>query len=312
VKLKELQMRLTHNAAALAALAGLSLAGAPAFAQAPASPPAKPAAAPQPPADPVLAKVNGQDIRMSDLNAIAQSLPPEARQLPPQQLVPQLLDQAIQGKALVIEAKKEKLDQEPIVAHAMAFASDRALEQAMVSREVGPTLTEDKIKARFDKDYAGKPGEEEVHARHILVKTEQEAKDIIAQLKAGADFAALAKTKSTDPGASNGGDLGFFKAGDMLPEFSAMAFSLKPGEISPTPVQTRYGWHVIKVEERKTDPAPTFEQLHDQIRQQLIEEGITATLSKAVAQVKVERFNFDGTPIKPEPAAPAAAKPAKP
>ena len=303
-------MRLSYNAVALATLAGLTLACAPAFAQAPA--PAKPAAAAQqPPADPVLAKVNGQDIRMSDLNILAQSLPPEARQMPPQQLLPQLLEQAIDGKALAFAAKKDKLDQDPVVARAMSLASERALQSAMVAKEVGPTLTEDKIKARFDKDIAGKPGEDEVHARHILVKTEQEAKDIIAKLKGGADFAALAKDKSTDPGAANGGDLGFFKMADMLPEFSAMAFSLKPGEISPTPVQTRYGWHVIKVEERRQQPAPKLEEVHDQLRQDMIAEGINNAVAKAMAQVKVERFNFDGTPIKPAPAA-APAPASKP
>lgn len=305
-------MRLSHNAVALATLAGLTFAGAPAFAQAPATPPAKPAAAaPQPPADPVLAKVNGQEIRVSDLNALAQTLPPEARQMPPQQLLPQLLEQAIGGKALAVAAKKDKLDQDPNVARAMAAASERVLETAMVQREVGPTLTEDKIKTRYDKEISGKPGEEEVHASHILVKTEQEAKDIIAKLKGGADFAALAKEKSTDPGAANGGDLGFFKAGDMLPEFSTMAFSLKPGEISPTPVQTRYGWHVIKLQERRQQPAPKLEEVHDELRQELINEGINNAIAKAVAQVKVERFNFDGSPLKPAPAA-APAPAAKP
>ena len=129
---------------------------------------------------------------------------------------------------------------------------------------------------------------------------------IITKIKAGADFAALAKEKSTDPAAANGGDLGFFKAEDMLPEFSTMAFSLKPGEVSSKPVQTRYGWHVIKVEERRQQPAPTFEEVHDQLRQQMIEDGINKTVTAARAQVKIERFNPDGTPVRaPEAAAPA-------
>ena len=300
-------MRLSHHAVAYAALAGLMLASMPALAQAPAAAPApaKPAAAPLP-ADPMLAKVNGQEIHLSDLNILAQSLPPEARQLPPQQLLPQLLEQEIDGKALIVAAKKEKLDQDPLIAKTMSIASERALQSALVSREVGPSLAEAKIKAKYDADIGGKPGAEEVHARHILVKTEQEAKDIIAKIKAGADFAALAKEKSTDPAAANGGDLGFFKAEDMLPEFSTMAFSLKPGEVSSKPVQTRYGWHVIKVEERRQQPAPTFEEVHDQLRQQMIEDGINKTVTAARAQVKIERFNPDGTPVKaPEAAAPA-------
>ena len=300
-------MRLSHNAVAYATLAGLALAAMPALAQTPAASPAqaKPATAPMP-ADPLLAKVNGQEIHLSDLNILAQALPPEARQLPPQQLLPQLLEQAIDGKALIVAAKKEKLDQDPQVARAMTIAAERALQSALVSREVGPSLSEAKVKAKYDADNGGKPGAEEVHARHILVKTEQEAKDIIAKIKGGADFAALAKEKSTDPAAANGGDLGFFKAEDMLPEFSTMAFSLKPGEVSPKPVQTRYGWHVIKVEERRQQPAPSFEEVHDQLRQQMIEDGINKTVTAARTLVKIERFNPDGSPVKlPDAAAPA-------
>ncbi len=296
-------MRLTSTAMAFATLAGLTLASGAVLAQPkPATPPA--AAAQQ---DPILAKVNGADIRLSDLNVLAQQLPPEARQLPPQQLIPQLLDQAIDGKALLALAKKQKLDQDPIVSKTMQAASDRALQTALIQREVGPTLEEAKIRAKYDHDIAGKPGEEEVHARHILVKTEAEANDIIAKLKAGADFATLAKEKSTDPAAASGGDLGFFKSADMLPEFSAVAFSLKPGQYSDKPVQTRYGWHVVKVEERRTAPAPTYEAVHDELRQQMIQDGINKAVGTARAAVKIERFNPDGSPLTAAKPAPAPA-----
>jgi peptidyl-prolyl cis-trans isomerase C len=190
----------------------------------------------------------------------------------------------------------------------MTSASDRALQSALIQKEVGPSLDESKIRAKYDAEYAGKPGEEEIHARHILVKTEAEAKDVIAKLKAGADFATLAKEKSTDPAAASGGDLGFFKSGDMLPEFSATAFSLKAGQYSDKPVQTRYGWHVVKVEERRSAPTPAYEAVHDDLRQQMIQDGITKTVVAARGLVKVERFNPDGSPMAPAPAA-APAKP---
>ncbi len=304
-------MRLTRTIVALATLASLPLAAPAAFAQA--APPAAASAAPAKPADPVLAKVNGADIRLSDLAALAQNLPEEARQLPPAQLYPQLLDQAIDGKALVTLAKKEKLDTNPDVARAMAQAAERMLQSALVSREVGPTVEESKIRARYDATIAGKPGEDEVHARHILVASEDLAKKLIAELKAGADFATLAKSNSTDPGAASGGDLGFFKSTDMLPEFSVAAFALKTGQVGETPVQTRYGWHVIKVEERRQAPAPTYEQAHDELRQTMISDGITKLLVNARTLVKVERFNADGTPVKTTdtatPPAPQTAKP---
>jgi peptidyl-prolyl cis-trans isomerase C len=180
----------------------------------------------------------------------------------------------------------------------MQAASDRALQSALISQEVGPTITEDAIKARYQKDVAGKPGEEEVHARHILVPSEAQAKKIIADLNGGADFIALAKANSTDPAAASGGDLGFFKAGDMLPEFSVAAFALKPGEFTQTPVQTRYGWHVIKLEERRNQPAPTYEQAHDELRTAMINEGINKVIAQAKTLVKVDRFNSDGSPMK--------------
>ncbi len=308
-------MRLSRTAVALVTIASLSPVIRPAHAQSAPAPTAAPAA-PARPADPVLARVNGADIRMSDLSVLAQNLPEEARQLPPAQLYPQLLDQAIDGKALVALAKKEKLDTNPDVARAMNLAAERTLQSALVSREVGPSVEEAKIRARYDKDIAGKPGEEEVHARHILVPSEEQAKKLIAELKAGGDFAALAKANSTDPGAASGGDLGFFKATDMLPEFSTAAFALKPGQFSDTPVQTRYGWHIIKVEERRNAAAPTYEQAHDELRQAMISEGITKLLAGARTQVKVERYNPDGSPMKAtdgaKPPSAAAAPPAKP
>ncbi len=274
---------------------------------------AGPAPASVPQGDPVVAKVNGAEIHLSDLSALAQTLPDEARNLPPAQLYPQLLDQAIDGKALVVMARKQNLDRDPQVSRSMAVASERALQSALIAKEVGPSITEEQIKAKYDKDIAGKPGEEEVHARHILVASEDQAKKIIEQLKNGADFATLAKANSTDPGAAQGGDLGFFKATDMLPEFSVAAFALKPGEFTQTPVQTRYGWHVIKVEELRNAAAPTFEQAHDQLRQQMISDGINKVLAQARTQVKVERFNPDGSAVKATdsatpPPAPAPAK----
>ncbi len=306
-------MRLTRSAVALAMLACSSITAIAQTAPAPAASPA--GAAPAKPADPVLAKVNGQEIRFSDLTALAQTLPPEARQMPPQQLFPQLLDQAIDGKALVFLAKKDKLDQEPAIARAMNVAAERALQSAMVSIAVGPSVEEAKIRARYDATIAGKPGEEEVHARHILVANEDLAKKLIADLQGGADFATLAKANSTDPGAANGGDLGWFKSSDMLPEFSAAAFALKPGEVAATPVQTRYGWHVIKLEERRTSAAPTYEAAHDELRQAMISEGITKLLAQARKDVTVVRYNQDGSAMKPTDGAtpPAATKaPAKP
>jgi peptidyl-prolyl cis-trans isomerase C len=284
----------------------------PALAQAPATPPAaSPAPAPAP-ADPIVAKVNGQAIHQSDVKAAAETLPENARGMPAQVLLPMLLDQVIDGQALLIEARKKGLDKDPTVSRQMTEASDRALQSALIGREVGPTLTEAAVRARYDRDVAGKPGEEEVHARHILVADEAEAKKIIAELKKGGDFAALAKKYSTDPGGAQGGDLGFFRKQEMVPEFAAAAFAMKPGEVSQVPVHTQFGWHVIKLEERRTAPPPSFEQSHDELRQKLIQEGVLAAVAKARADVKIERFNMDGSVPKATDSAAPPPAPATP
>lgn len=252
-----------------------------------------------PPADPVVAKVDGQPIYLSDLKDAAQGLPENLRVMPPQTLYPMILDQLIDGRALVAEAHKDGMDKDPQVQKQVKAAEERALQSAILNKEVGPTVTDDAVRARYQKEIAGKPGEEEVHAKHILVDTEAEAKKIIAQLKAGADFAALAKQYSKDPGgAQQGGDLGFFKKDEMVPEFAAAAFALQPGQISPEPVHTQFGWHVIEVVARRQAQPPTFEEARDELRQKMIREGVQKVLAQARAAATIERFNLDGSPIR--------------
>lgn len=246
-------------------------------------------------ADPVIAKVNGAEIRVSDVTEAAQGLPQEYRGMPQNVLIPMLTDQLIDRAAIVVMARKAGLDKDPATARAIARAVDETLENAQMRKEIEPTLTDDAIRARYNKDVAGKEGEPEVHARHILVANEADAVKVIADLKKGGDFAAIAKERSSDPGAGQGGDLGFFKKGDMVPEFAAVAFTLKAGEISEKPVKTQFGWHVIKVEERRAAPPPPFEQAQEQVRQAMIQEGVTKLLATARAAVTIERFNPDGT-----------------
>jgi peptidyl-prolyl cis-trans isomerase C len=286
----------------------LSLAIAAALACAPMLPnavlaqtaPSAPAAAPAPAAprpDIVVAKVGDQEIHLSDLSEAAQTLPDEVRSMPPQVLYPMLLDQMVDREALVIQAKKDGVAQQPEVQRAIARATDQVLQNAVLSREISPSVTDAALKAKYDADVANKPGEEEVHARHILVDNEDAAKKIIDQLNKGGDFAALAKANSKDPAAQNGGDLGFFKKADMVPEFADVAFALKPGQISQTPVKTQFGWHVIKVDETRTAPPPTFDQAKEELRQQIIQAGVRKVLDKARVGLTVVKFNMDGTPM---------------
>src|SRR5437868_7319134 len=150
-------------------------------------------------------------------------------------------------------------------------------------------------------------GEQEVHARHILVETEDEAKAIAAELKKGADFAELAKKKSKDPGASDGGDLGFFTKDQMVPEFSTVAFSLEPGKISD-PVKSQFGWHIIKVEEKRNRKAPEFDQVKAQIEQYVTRKAEADYVAKLRQAAKVERLDKPEDAAKPADSKMAPAK----
>jgi peptidyl-prolyl cis-trans isomerase C len=298
---------MTMTAAVFATLAAVAAAQTP-----PAAPPASSPSAAAPAPDPVVGRVDGEDIHLSDVSDAVKSLPDEYRGMPPATIFPLVLDQLIDRKAIAIVARKQGLDKDPAVQREIARAQDAALQNALLTRDISPLVTDAAVHARYDKEIKGKPGEEEVHAAHILVPTEDEAKAVVAELNKGGDFAALAKQHSKDPGSANGGDLGWFKAGDMVPEFAAAAFALKPGEITQTPVKTRFGWHVIKLEERRQAAPPTYEQAHDELRQTMIQESLRKVLADARGAVKVERFNVDGSPPRvTDTAEPPPAPPAK-
>jgi len=249
--------------------------------------------------DPVVAKVGTEVIHLSDVTLAAQGLPPQARQMPPDQLLPRVLEQMVDTRVLAQEAQKTGLDKDPAVQRAMHEVRERALVSAFLERQVGPHITDAAVKARFDKDVGGQPPTQEVHARHILVDDEATAKKIIAELKKGGDFAALSKQYSKDAAAvEQGGDLGWFKTTDMVPEFSSAAFALKDKEVTPVPVHTQFGWHVIQTLDHRAGTPPTFDQVKDQLRQQMINDEVHKVLAQAHADVPVERFNLDGTAMK--------------
>ncbi len=281
-------------ATAMFALAGsgMALAQTAPAAGAPAPGPA-PAAAQ---ADPVLATVNNQPIHLSDVQDAASGLPAQLQQLPPQQLLPLIVNQLIDRKALLVAAEAEDLQKNPQVAAVMQQAADEKLENAYIQEKVSPQVTDAAVAAVYKADYAGKPGPTQVDARHILVKTQAQAQAIITQLKHGANFAKLAEKYSIDPGAANGGELGWFTQDQMVPAFANAAFALKPGEYTKTPVQSQFGWHVILCEGRRTAPPQSFDAVKQQISQQLADAAIKSTLAAARSKVTIQMFNADGTP----------------
>jgi peptidyl-prolyl cis-trans isomerase C len=281
-------MRLT-SLSVLALAAGLMAPAA--FADAP--------AANQASSDPLLATVNGMEIHLSDIQKAAQNAPQQLQQMPPNQLFPLLLNQEIDRDALLVAAREENLEKQPAVAASMAHAANISLENAYVQQHVGSAVTDAAVKAEYEKNYAGKPGPEQVEARHILVKTQAEAEAIINQLNHGANFAALAEKDSIDPGAKNGGELGWFTKDEMVPAFADAAFALKPGQYTKTPVHSQFGWHVILVQGRRTAPAPALADVQDQIRQSLADQAIQNTLAAARAKVKITINNPGGAQAAP-------------
>ena len=230
----------------------------------------EPAPAPAP-IDPnaVVATVDGQNITERDLGFIAQDMGQQLQQVPPEQLRAYLLTQLIGNKLLAGAAVKGGLDQTDDYKAYIAYLRDHALNQAFIQQDVVAAVTDDMVKAAYDKQVAAMPDQDEVEARHILVNTEDDAKAIKTQLDGGADFATLAKEKSIEPGAKDsGGELGYFTQDKMVKPFADAAFAMKVGEIS-NPVQTQFGWHIIKVEDRRKAAKPTLDQLSQQIKQQL-------------------------------------------
>jgi peptidyl-prolyl cis-trans isomerase C len=256
------------------------------------------------PEDPVVATVDGDEIRLSEVRAAHAQLPEQYRDAPLELIFQPLLEQMIDRKLAANEARKQNVQDEPAVKRQLAAAEDSVLQSALWNRKIEDALTDEKVRARYEQEVAGKPGQEEVHARHILVKTEAEAKDVRAALLKGADFAKLAAEKSADP--TPGGDLGFFPRGVMVPEFTEAAFKLKPGELSE-PVQSKFGWHIIRVEAKRDGAPPSFEESADELRMGMAREIVGAERKRLREAAKVETFNPDGTPQTPAPQNPHIA-----
>ena len=256
--------------------------------------------------DPVVARVNGVDIRQSDLAFAEEEIGSNIPSVPPEQKRDYLINYMADVIVLSQAAEQQKLADRPDVKRRLAFDRNRLLMEALL-QDVGKSALSDQAERQvYDEAIKQVKNEEEVHARHILVPTEEEAKAIVAQLKGGADFATLAKEKSKDPGAADGGDLGYFTKDQMVPEFADAAFKLDKGQISD-PVKTQFGWHVIKVEDKRTKPTPTFEQVKPQIENYVAHRAQAELVENLRKTAKIERLD---KPVAADPSLNPAA-PAK-
>jgi peptidyl-prolyl cis-trans isomerase C len=192
-------------------------------------------------------------------------------------------------------ARRNGLEEQKQVQRDIQAATERILEGAYLGQVAAPLVTEQAILARYNQQYANRSATEEVHARHILVGTEAEARKVLDDLHKGADFATIARVLSKDPDAVKGGDLGFFRREQVWPGFADVAFALQPGQVGPNPIRNEFGWHVIKVEERRLTAPPSLADVHDQIRQDLLAAAIQKAIAGARSQLMIHRFNVDGS-----------------
>lgn len=259
----------------------------------------------------VVAKVDGSPIYQSQVDALIRDLGDRANQMPPAELQTRVLDHLIDNKLAVLKAQGDKYNQDPAVLDRLREAQANTLAESYIEHVARGRINDNVLKAKYDELVKQATPVEEVHARHILVKTEAEAKDIIAQLKKGADFEKLAKEKSTDPGSgASGGDLGYFTKDKMVPEFADAAFKLESGKVSDVPVHSQFGWHVIQVLDKRTQPLPTLDQVKPQLTNLVLQDEERKVMDDLHKSAKIERFNPDGTPVTDKPEAPAAAAPA--
>jgi peptidyl-prolyl cis-trans isomerase C len=257
-------------------------------AEAPAAeaPAAEAAAAVSP--DAVVATVAGEPITEADLVFAAEDLAADLQQMPPEERRPFLLRVLIDMKVMANAARAAGTADTPEFAERIEYLEDQALRRLYFTDVIAGEVTEESVRAAYDSFIAEYPATEEVRASHILVDTQEEANEIKAELDAGGDFAAIAAERSIDPGAANGGDLGFFAEAQMVEPFGSTAFAMtEPGQISD-PIQTQFGWHIIRFEERRTAQPPTFEQVGQQLQQQVLIDAFNTTLDGLMADTEVE------------------------
>lgn len=279
-----------RRAIAAGALAGLTLV-TPALAEDPPAAPAAEAAAPAAPAtaETVLATVNGQPITLGAIIVMRQGLPQQYQGLPDDVLLQGLVDQAIDQTLLAAEISPDPAN-DPLAVR-LQVENDRraALAASLVQARMSEPVSEADVQSAYDEAAKEFKPQKEFNASHILVATEDEAKAIEAQLKDGGDFAAIAKEKSTDPGSgAQGGSLGWFGAGQMVPEFQAAVETLKPGEIS-APVQSQFGWHIVRLDEVRDTAFPPLAEVKDQIENQVRQQKLEAEVAALRAKAAIEK-----------------------
>lgn len=254
--------------------------------------------------NPVLAKLYGEEIKRQDVLEFVNAMPQNLKQMPVEHLFSLALEQIINNKIVDKNAGESGLENDPAVKEQLAKITEQIVRTKFLENAVKAKLTEERLKARYEEYLESFPDVEEVKVAHILVDNEKLAKELIGKLKKGMAFADLAKENSQDGSAENGGDLGYFSKTDVVPAFAEAAFALEAGTYSKVPVKTDFGFHIIKVDEKRKRPPAEFADVKPYMEQELQRAILDEMIEELRADVEIERFDINGKPLaKTEPAA---------
>lgn len=237
--------------------------------------------------DVIIARVDGVAITQAELAFAAEDMAQDLASIPPGEQQAVLVSVLIDMKLMANAARRMDLDQTEVFIARLRYLEERALRRAFFTTSVNDSITEEDLIAAYDEAIGGQEPAEELHARHILLASLEDAQSVKAELDAGSDFEDMAREKSTGPSGPNGGDLGFFGRGQMVAEFEDAIFALEMGQVSE-PVQTQFGWHIIKLEERRDVALPAFDQVQAQLREQLLRERYVSTLAALKQAATIE------------------------
>lgn len=242
----------------------------------------------------LVAKVDGENIYLSEILEMAKQLPREYQKLSLDTVFPSLLSRAIDARLVRSAGIKKGFSTDPEVKKRLKEIEGQIVSEVFLKKTISSQITEAALQKLYAETKSEMAGEEEVKARHILLNDEDKAIKLIKSLKDGAEFSGTAAKHSTGPSASSGGDLGWFTRGQMVPEFSEAAFKLKPGQIVDQPVKTQFGWHIILVEDRKKAAPPSFDEAQGQLASKLSQTLLAGLLEKLRGNAEIERFDISG------------------
>lgn len=242
----------------------------------------------------VVAEVDGRPITLGEVGDAIRGMPSSIAALPFEALFSAIVDQIVRREALAVRAQQLSLDADPTVRRRAKAAADLVLGNELLHREISATITEQALTERYERDHAGRPGPDEARVRVIMVPTESEATALIQELRAGADFAALARRASKDTTAPAGGDLGFMRQSDLNPEIGAVAFSLPVGQFNALPVRRAGSWFIVKVEARRQRQTPTFFAMRQQLLDAMVRERVPAMVTQLLGDVHIRKYDMNG------------------